>query len=391
MEDIAKHGAVNKKSSVLKLKPFVDAQGILRVGGRLKHAHLTYNAKHPILIPGRHSFTRLIVMHEHRRLLHAGAQTTLASIRQIFWPCVGRSIVRSVINKCVTCFRSAPKLSNAVMGNLPESRVSILERPFEKCGVDYAGPMYYKEGQRKNSRLIKCFIAIFVCFATKAVHIELVGDLTTEAFLNAFKRFISRRGRPSDISSDNGLNFVGAQRQLTELYNILNNEESKQKIISNANNERINWHFIPPRAPHMGGLWEAAVKAAKFHIKRIIGEASLRHDEFLTLLSQIEAILNSRPITPLSTDPNDLAALTPAHFLIGSPITSYPELNIEEANINRLTRWQRIQQLRQHFWKRWTKEYLHNCQQRNKWSTMEPPIKLGQLVIVQEDNLPPLV
>nr|XP_012234877.1 PREDICTED: uncharacterized protein LOC105679424 [Linepithema humile] len=259
------------------------------------------------------------------------------------------------------------------MGDLPESRVSVFKRPFEKCGVDYAGPMYYKEGQRKNSRLVKCFISIFVCFAAKAVHIELVGDLTTETFLNALKRFISRRGRPSDIYSDNGLNFVGAEHQLSELYDILNDDKSRRKIIENTSGERINWHFIPPRAPHMGGLWEAAVKAAKFHIKRIIGEASLRYDEFLTLLVQIEAILNSRPLTPLSADPNDLSVLTAAHFLIGCPITSYPEASLEGLNENRLTRWQRVEQLRQHFWRRWTKEYLHNCQQRSKWNTVGVP------------------
>jgi len=391
IDDISKYGIVNKKSPILKLNPFLDENGILRVGGRLKHAKLQYDAKHPILIPGRHSFTQLIVNHEHKRLLHAGAQMTLSSIRQNFWPCAGRSIVRDIINKCVICFRNAPKPSNTLMGNLPESRVSIFGRPFEKCGVDYAGPMYYKEGQRKNSRLIKCFIAIFVCFATKALHIELVGDLTTEAFLNALKRFISRRGLPSDIYSDNGLNFVGAEHQLSELYEIFNDEKSKRKIIDVASCERINWHFIPPKAPHMGGLWEAAVKAAKFHIKRIIGEASLRYDEFLTLLIRIEAILNSRPLTPLSTDPNDLSVLTAGHFLIGSPLTSYPEPNLEDSNTNRLTRWQHIEQLRQHFWKRWTKDYLHTCQQRSKWNTVEFPVTVGQLVIIKEDHLPPLI
>lgn len=141
----------------------------------------------------------------------------------------------------------------------------------------------------------------------------------------------------------------------------------------------------------MSGLWEAAVKSAKLHIKRIIGEASLRYNEFVTLLAQIEGILNSRPLIPLSSDPNDLTALTAAHFLIGSPIISYPEPILEEVNPQRLTRWQRVEQLRQHFWKRWTKEYLHNCQQRHKWNIVETPITVGQLVIVQEDNLPPLV
>ncbi|XP_067216970.1 uncharacterized protein [Linepithema humile] len=344
IDDISKFGVVNRKSSVLKLNPYLDANGILRVGGRLKHSKLSYDAKHPILIPGRHSFTRLIVIHEHTRLLHAGAQMTLSAIRQNFWPCIGRSVVRNIISKCVICFRNVPKLSNTLMGDLPESRVSVFKRPFEKCGVDYAGPMYYKEGQRKNSRLVKCFISIFVCFATKAVHIELVGDLTTETFLNALKRFISRRGRPSDIYSDNGLNFVGAEHQLSELYDILNDDKSRRKIIENTSGEL-----------------------------------------------QIEAILNSRPLTPLSADPNDLSVLTAAHFLIGCPITSYPEASLEGLNENRLTRWQRIEQLRQNFWRRWTKEYLHNCQQRSKWNTVGVPVTVGQLVIVQEDNLPPLV
>lgn len=138
----------------------------------------------------------------------------------------------------------------------------------------------------------------------------------------------------------------------------------------------------------MEGLWEVAVKAAKFHIKRIIGEASLRHEELLTLLVQVEAILNSRPLTPLSTDPNDFSA---AHFLIGGPVTSYLEPNLEESNANRLTRWQRIEQLRQQFWRQWNKEYLQNCQQQSKWNTAETSIEVGQLVIVREDNLPSLV
>jgi len=136
-----------------------------------------YNAKHPILIPGRHAFTKLIIIHEHKRLLHSGAQMTLSSIRQSFWPCAGRNVVRDVINKCVTCFRNAPKPSSTLIGNLPESRVSVPTKPFDNCGVDYTGPMYYKEGQRKNSRSIKCYLAIFICFASKAVHIELVCDL----------------------------------------------------------------------------------------------------------------------------------------------------------------------------------------------------------------------
>ncbi|XP_018361404.1 PREDICTED: uncharacterized protein LOC108760104 [Trachymyrmex cornetzi] len=387
IHNISKFGAVNRRSPILKLNPFLDANGILRVGGRLRHANLSYNAKHPILIPAQHRLTRLIIIHEHCRLFHAGAQLTLASIRQEFWPCSARNLVRHVINTCVICFRNSPKLSTTLMGDLPEARVKGGTRPFEACGIDYAGSVYYKEGQRKNSRSIKCFIAIFVCFTTKAVHLELSSDLTSDAFLNILKRFIARRGRPNHIYSDNGLNFVGAERELRELFN---HKEAKQQIIDNMANEHIQWHFISPRAPHMGGLWEAAVKAVKFHLIRIAGEASLRHEELNTLLVQIEAILNSRPLTPLSADPNDFSVLTAGHFLIGCPLIAYPEPTITDLNINRLDRWQRVEQLRQQFWLRWTKEYLHVCQQRSKWNTITNPIQIGQLVILKEDNLPPL-
>ncbi|XP_018371751.1 PREDICTED: uncharacterized protein LOC108766752 [Trachymyrmex cornetzi] len=292
-----------------------------------------------------------------RHISKFGGAQTLASIRQEFWPCSARNLIRHVINTCVICFRNSPKLSTTLMGDLPEARVKGGTRPFEACGIDYA------------------------------VHLELSSDLTSDAFLNILKRFIARRGRPNHIYSDNGLNFVGAERELRELFN---HKEAKQQIIDNMANEHIQWHFISPRAPHMGGLWEAAVKAVKFHLIRIAGEASLRHEELNTLLVQIEAILNSRPLTPLSADPNNFSVLTAGYFLIGCPLIAYPEPTITDLNINRLDRWQRVEQLRQQFWLRWTKEYLHVCQQRSKWNTITNPMQIGQLVIVKEDNLPPL-
>ncbi|XP_039315197.1 uncharacterized protein LOC120359860 [Solenopsis invicta] len=388
MHSIKVNRCLNKNSNILRLKPFIDMHGILRVGGRLVNADISYQYKHPILLPGKHAFTQLIIKYEHERHLHAGAQATLSAIRQNYWPTSARSTVRSMIKKCVTCVRNAPTLSNTLMADLPETRVRSVKYVFQKCGVDYAGPFLYKEGQRKNSKTVKCYIALFICLATKAVHIELAADLSSETYLNVFKRFMSRRGRPTDIYSDNGLNFVGAKRELNELYELFKTDSLKQKIVDFMALEKIKWHFIPPRAPHMGGIWEAAIKSTKFHLKRIIGEASLKHDELLTLLTQVEAILNSRPLTPLSNDPSDLNALTPAHFLIGCPITAYPEPSLETLPINKLSRWQRVEKLKQHFWRRWVKEYLHTCQSRTKWNTISKPIKIGQMILLQEDNLP---
>jgi len=360
------------------------------VGGRLKSSFLPYATKHPILLPGIHPFSRLIIQHEHEKHFHAGAQATLAAIRQKYWLVSARNIVRQIIHKCVICFRSSPKSASTLMGNLPEARVNVPAKAFDKCGVDYAGPFYYKDGIRKNAKLIKCYISIFVCLATKAVHIELAANLSTEAFLNVFKRFISRRGCPSEIFSDNGLNFVGAERELTELAELLKSKQMQHRIVDQAVARGIRWHFIPPRAPHHGGIWEAAVKAVKRHLIRVTREASLKYEELETFLTQIEAILNSRPITPISSDLNDLVALTPGHFLIGTPITSYPEPNLDGVPINRLSRWQYVQQLRQHFWQRWTREYLQYCQQRNKWQLPDASIHVGQMVILKEDNSPPL-
>ncbi|XP_039309934.1 uncharacterized protein LOC120358749 [Solenopsis invicta] len=335
LELLAKQQNLNKNSSILRLNPFIDEIGILRVGGRLKFSHLPYDAKHPILLPGRHPFSRLIVIHIRDTSTQALKQHCLLS----------------------------PKMASTLMGNLPKHRITVPERPFFICGIDYAGPFYIKEGTRKNAKLVKCYMAIFVCFATTAVHIELATDLSIAAFLNVLKRFISRRGHPSDIYSDNGLNFKGACRELTELATVFNDQQNQQQIIGYVSVKGINWHFTPPRAPHQGGLWEAAVKSAKRHLLCITKETNLKYEELETLLVQVEAILNSRPLTALSSDSHDLTPLTPGHFLIGSPLTSYPEPSLERLPVNRLSRWQHVEQLRQHFWKRWLREYLHHCQQ----------------------------
>lgn len=191
----------------------------------------------------------------------------------------------------------------------------------------------------------KAFIAVFVCFASKAVHLELVCDLSTEAFIAALRRFIARRGMPTEIHSDNGTNFQGANNTLTELHRLLENKRTREAITNECSLKRIEWVFIPPRAPSFGGLWEAAVKTAKSSLAKTLGSTQLSFEDFATVLTQVEANMNSRPLTSLSNDPRELNVLTPGHFLIGTSLLSLPEPDYTGIPSNRLHHYQQLQKL----------------------------------------------
>ncbi|XP_018376008.1 PREDICTED: uncharacterized protein LOC108769486 [Trachymyrmex cornetzi] len=212
--------------------------------------------------------------------------------------------------------------------------------------------------------------------------------LSAEGFIHVLRRFIGRRGKPSDIYSDNATNFVGTDRELKKLHEMFTEEQ--RKLTQDCATQGVQWHFIPPRAPHFGGIWEAAVRSFKTHFRKVVGETLLTTDEMLTLSIQIEAILNSRPITVLSNDPNDLTYLSPGHFLIGDVLTDVPEPTLLNVQDNRLSRWQRVDQMRQHLWKRWSKDYLHQLQQRTKWRVEDINVTPGSMVLIKEDNTPPL-
>lgn len=196
------------------------------------------------------------------------------------------------------------------MGNLPKVRVTPA-RPFISTGMDYGGPFIVKVHNLRSIRHVKVYLCIFVCMATKAVHIEVVTDMTTDAFLAALTRFVSRRGLSTNLYSDCGTNFVGADNALKK---IIKSTQSSNQFKDFVSTKGIIFHFNPPSAPHQGGLWESAIKSAKHHLKRVIGTNILTLAEFSTLTTQVEAVLNSRPLTPLSSDPSDLTPLTPGHF-----------------------------------------------------------------------------
>uniref|UniRef100_A0A0A9YD88 Pro-Pol polyprotein n=2 Tax=Lygus hesperus TaxID=30085 RepID=A0A0A9YD88_LYGHE len=391
--DLKKSKSVGKSSRIALLCPFIDKNGLIRVGGRLENANLTPDRKHPIVLSyggneDINKLSELIARYTHEKNLHAGPQSLLSFIREEYWPTNGRNLARKVYRKCVVCFKLNPTFADQQMGILPEPRVEPT-RPFYRCGVDYAGPIYIRSSSlRKNSPHVKAYIALFVCLCTKAIHVELVEDLTTSSFLACLKRFMSRRGKPLEIHSDNGTTFVGSKRELEDMKNLWLSDVHRDSIVSTLAVDGISWKFIPPRSPNFGGLWESSIKQVKLYLRKAIGKANLTYSEMYTVLTQIEACVNSRPLVPLSSDPNDYSVLTPSHFLIGDQLTAPPEPNLRSLPENRLTRWQLVQRIAQHFWHRWRNEYLHELQRRYKWKSTCNNLQKGTLVLVKEDNSP---
>ncbi|XP_050532155.1 uncharacterized protein LOC126900449 [Daktulosphaira vitifoliae] len=283
------------------------------------------------------------------------------------------------------------------MADLPQYRVQQI-KPFTISGVDYAGPISLKSARGRRSARERrssdtsAYICLFICMATKAIHLELSSDLSTEKFLMAFTRFASRRGPIQEIHSDCGSNFVGASRLLNKclspLHTLTTLNDFQNTVHEHLSKQNITWHFNPPASPHFGGLWEAGVKSTKALIHRSIGTHKLTNEEFITLLTQIEATLNSRPLCALSNDPNDLDALTPSHFLTLEPSTTLPEPSLENVPLSKLQRWRLILDIHRHFWSRWKNEYLSSLQLRNKWTDNNDQLQINNLVLIKEATHP---
>lgn len=367
-----------------RLRPFLDPSGVIRVGGRLRHSNLTYGCKHPMLLAKQSHLSSLICRRWHKITCHAGPRVTTALISREFWIISIKSVLHTVTRECPVCVRFDANPPQPIMADLPAARVQQ-SRPFARVGVDYAGPLQMRELRLRKSRTYKVYIAVFVCFSVKAVHLEVVTELSTEAFLAAFDRFVARRGLPSDIFSDCGTNFIGADKQLQLLINSLDG----QRAITDARTA-CQWHFNPPQAPHFGGLWEAAVRSMKRLLIRTMGTHIFTYEEFTTLLARVEAVLNSRPLTPLITDPADLEYLSPGHFLIGQPLLAVPPRVTFESHVNLSQRWKLLDQCHQAFWRRWSTEYLTSLQGRSKWTTEVPNVKLNDVVVIIDRQSPPL-
>lgn len=387
MKQLKRQGFVAKGSKLRTLCPILDKNEILRVGGRIDQSAVQYDTKHPIILPGKSHLTKLIINEAHIKTLHGGPQAMLYYIRTKYWILRGKDAVKLHYRSCVKCLRYSKLKNNQLMGQIPEVRLKPT-RPFKSSGCDYMGPINVKFSPGRGAKSYKGYVCLFVCMVTRAIHLEVVTDLTAKAFIAAFKRFTARRGHCSDLFSDNGTNFVGASKQLREMFNSAKSTISGE-IEALLNLEQTSWHFIPPHAPNFGGLWEAGVRSVKTHLHKVIIDTNLTYEEWSTVLAQVEACLNSRPISSMSDDPNDPQALTPGHFLIGEPLVSIPDTDNSDCNVVGLDRWRLTQKIINNFWKRWYKDYLVNLNQRYKWYTKKAEPEIGDVVILKDDNIPP--
>ncbi|CAB0018064.1 unnamed protein product [Nesidiocoris tenuis] len=274
------------------------------------------------------------------------------------------------------------------MGQLPQDRVCP-SSPFNVVGVDYAGPFIVKSSRLRNSKHIRAYLCIFICFTSKAIHIEVACDLSTQAFLSCYRNFCARRGNPAEVYSDRGTNFVGASNELRRLSQLLSSPEHQNVMTSEAAMKQTNWHFIPPHAPHFGGLWEAAVKSTKRLLHVTLHGFIPDLEEFRCLVTQIEGVLNSRPICASATSSDHVDVLTPGHFLIFRPLNAPPQDPTLNDRSCLRSRWSQIQQRLNSFWKRWKLEYLTEVQHRYRWNTPDCPAVDGTVVLVMNDDLQP--
>ncbi|XP_029171730.1 uncharacterized protein LOC114941055 [Nylanderia fulva] len=375
----------SKSSPLSSLNPSLSDDGLIRVRGRLRHARLPDSTKYPIVFRS-HPLLFLIIDHHHHRMLHGGSQLTLASLRSEFWILRARTCTRAVLHKCVRCVREAATIPNELMGDLPSVRVNRAARPFSHTGVDYAGPILLRSTPGRGHKSHKAYIALFVCLSTKAIHLEVVTDYTSATFIAAYHRFVSRRGLPQGMYCDNGTTFQGADRELADAHRRALRDPN---FIEATACEKTSWHFLPPAAPHFGGLWEAGVRSVKTHLKRCIGAHTLTYEEMNTLLCKIEACLNSRPLSAVSENLEDYRGLTPGHFLIGAPLAAFPEPSVLDLHENRLSRWQMTQRITEGFWRSWRNDYLLTLQQRPKWRIVQKLARIGQLVLLRNPQAPP--
>ena len=372
---------VNKRSHIYRLNPFVK-DGVLRVGGRLGNMQIENSTKHPILLPQKHHVTSPILRSIHHKLGHAVKNHVLAEARSVYWVIHGGAAVRSMISRCVICRKLRSPCTDQKMSNLPYTRVNT-EPPFTYTGVDYFGPFSIKEGRKE----LKRYGAMFTCMSSRAIHIEVAKSLDTDSFINSLRRFIARRGVVRQIISDNGTNFIGAERELRQALSDMDENHIKSYLLKHS----ISWTFNPPTASHMGGAWELQIRAVRKFLSGLSKEfgTQLDEDSFHTLMCEVEGVNNSRPLTTIPGEVDDMEPLTPSHILMTkSTVILPPPGDFQRPDIYMRKRWRRVQYIANVFWKRWQREYILTLQHHQKWNKQKRNMKKGDIVLISDDSLP---
>ncbi|XP_057696133.1 uncharacterized protein LOC130918451 [Corythoichthys intestinalis] len=381
---IQKREKIPKSSPLKNLDPFLDKHNLLRVGGRLHNANLDQVEKTPLIVPGKHHVAALLVKHYHEQTQHQGRLFTEGVVRTAgFWIVGGKRKVSSIIYQCVTCRRLRAPLTVQKMANLPADRLST-DPPFTNVGLDVFGPWNVcSRRTRGGLSHSKRWAVLFTCMSVRAVHIEIIESLDTSSFINALRRFLAVRGPVKHIRSDRGTNFVGACKDLKIPSNI-----DGTTLKNYLSNQGCSWSFNPPHASHFGGAWERTIGLAR----RILDSMFLRfkdkltHEVLVTFMAEVAAIINNRPLVPVTSDSDDPFMLTPATFLT-QKVNSLPAPPGEfGASDLYKCQWRQVQHLSNTFWDRRRKQFLPTLQPRKKWQTVHRDIKPGSVVLLKDSQ-----
>lgn len=379
MSALQRKEPVKRSSRIYRLNPQLQ-EGILRVGGRLSRASMPAEAKHPMLLPKDDRVADLILQDVHERLGHSGRNHVLSHVHQRYWIIDAPSTIRKMLSRCITCRRLHGASGTQMMADLPRNRCVPDEPPFTRSGVDLFGPFNTKRGRSS----VKRYGVIFTCLASRAVHIEMATSLETDSFIHALRRFIARRGQVKEMRSDNGTNFVGADRELRKAIKEWNTSQIENSLLQRD----IKWIFNPPSGSHHGGVWERIIRSIRRIMVATLREQSLDEEGLQTFFCECEAILNSRPITMPSNDMNDLEALTPQHLLLLKTQPNLPSGLFQKDDTYARRRWRQVQYMSDLFWKRWTKEYLPLLQKRQKWNHPSRNFIPGDVVLIVDESAP---
>ena len=376
---------VNKQSKVKQLTPFLDEHDQMRVGGRLQQgSSMTDNYKHPILIPKETNLAQLLVRHCHERIHHLGKRSTLSAVREAgFWIVNGTGLAKRELARCVYCAKIRKPPGEQQMATLPEERLKQTP-PFTNVGMDVFGPFITKDKRTENKR----WGIIFTCLYSRAIHIEMLEDLSTDAFLNALRCLVSIRGPIKVLFSDHGTNFVGAANELKRQLNNVKNSELRDYLFDNT----INFKFTSPSASHQGGVWERMIRSTRQVLNGMTGKYKSRIDTPTLRTSFYEAmnIVNSRPLTGVDINDPDEKIITPNHLLTmkNETTSAPPPDDFDDDDLYGRLRWKKAQCFAQEFWLAWRQEYLSYLTKRQKWLKVRRNIAKGDVVILVDQDTP---